>query len=136
MSNFETLWNAACQAPLSTGFSRQEYWSGLPYLSPGDLPNPGIKPTSLTSPALVGRFLSQNSDLYTFSRKHESSKAAKKTRPPPEDQHSTSLISIFLHTITYLFILPWQYLTPHLPRSRPSLYLLLYFKTLFFASCS
>ena len=37
---------AACQAPLSMGFSRQEYWSGLPFLSPGDLPNPGIEPGS------------------------------------------------------------------------------------------
>ena len=46
-------WTVACQAPLSTGFSRQEYWSGLPLPSPGDLPNPGIE---LTSPALVGRF--------------------------------------------------------------------------------
>ena len=41
-----TLWTAACQAPLSMGFSRQEYWSGLPFPSPGDLPNPGIKPGS------------------------------------------------------------------------------------------
>src|SRR5574340_945194 len=41
-----TLWTIACQAPLSTGFSRQEYWSGLPFLSPGDLPNPGIEPGS------------------------------------------------------------------------------------------
>ena len=36
-------WTVDCQAPLSMGFSRQEYWSGLPYPSPGDLPNPGIK---------------------------------------------------------------------------------------------
>ena len=43
-------------APLSMGFSRQEYWSGLPCPAPGDLPNPGIKPTSLESPALEGRF--------------------------------------------------------------------------------
>ena len=41
-----TPWTAACQAPLSTGFSRQEYWSGLPFPSPGNLPNPGIKPGS------------------------------------------------------------------------------------------
>ena len=41
-----TLWTAARQAPLSMGFSRQEYWSGLPFRSPGDLPNPGIKPES------------------------------------------------------------------------------------------
>ena len=39
-------WTVACQAPLSMGFSRQEYWSGLPFPSPGDLPNPGIKPRS------------------------------------------------------------------------------------------
>ena len=50
---FETLWTVACQAPLSMGFSRQEYWSGFPYLPPGDLLNPGIEPTS---PALAGEF--------------------------------------------------------------------------------
>ena len=49
---FVTPWNAAHQAPLSTGFSRQEYWSGLPFLSPRDLPHPGIKPASPASPAL------------------------------------------------------------------------------------
>ena len=48
--------DAACQAPLSVGFSRQEYWSGLPCPSPGDLPNPGIEPTCLASPALEGGF--------------------------------------------------------------------------------
>ena len=41
-----TLWTVARQAPLSMGFSRQEYWSGLPCPPPGDLPNPGIKPRS------------------------------------------------------------------------------------------
>ena len=45
-----------CQAPLSMGFSRQEYWSGLPCPLPGDLPDPGIKSMSLMSPALAGRF--------------------------------------------------------------------------------
>ena len=44
------------QAPLSMGFSRQEYWSGLPCPPPGDLPDPGIKPISLMFPALAGRF--------------------------------------------------------------------------------
>ena len=43
---FETLWTVAHQAPPSIGFSRQEYWSGLPFPSPGDLPNPGIEPRS------------------------------------------------------------------------------------------
>ena len=51
-----TPWNAACQAPLSMGFSRQEYWSGLPFPPPGDLPNPEIELTSSAPPALAGRF--------------------------------------------------------------------------------
>ena len=53
---FVTLWTVAHQAPLSTGFSRQAYWSGLPCTPPGDLPDPGIKPESLTLPALADRF--------------------------------------------------------------------------------
>ena len=53
---FVTPWTASCQAPLSVGFSRQEYWSRLPCPSPGDLSNPGIEPESLMSPALAGRF--------------------------------------------------------------------------------
>ena len=53
---FATPWTIACQAPLSTGFSRQEYWSGLPCPPPGDLPNQGIEPMSLTPPALAGEF--------------------------------------------------------------------------------
>ena len=52
--SFVTPWTAARQAPLSVGFSRQEYWRGLPFPSPGDLPNPGIEPVF---PALVGGFL-------------------------------------------------------------------------------
>ena len=46
MANSATLWTVAHQAPYSMGFSRQEYWSGLPCPPPGDLPNPGIKPRS------------------------------------------------------------------------------------------
>ena len=46
----------AYQASLSTGFSGQEYWNGLPFPSPRDLPNQGMKPTSLASPALAGGF--------------------------------------------------------------------------------
>ena len=56
MSNSVTPWTIACQAPLSIEFSRQEYCSGLPFPSLGDLPNPGIKPESPMSPALAGRF--------------------------------------------------------------------------------
>ena len=49
---FATLWNVACQAPLSMGFSRQEHWSGLSCPSPGDLPNQEIKPGSPAAPSL------------------------------------------------------------------------------------
>ena len=53
-SHFSQVW----QAPLSMGFSRQEYWSGLPFPPPGDLPDPGIKPRSLMTPAVAGGFFS------------------------------------------------------------------------------
>ena len=53
---FTTLWTVAHQAPLSMGFPRQEYWSGLPFPPPGDLPGPGIKPESLASSTLTGGF--------------------------------------------------------------------------------
>ena len=56
MSNSAMLRTAACQAPLSMGFSRQDYWSGLSCPPPGDLTDAGIEPTALTSPALAGRF--------------------------------------------------------------------------------
>ena len=55
---FVTLWTVALKAPLSMGFSRQDYWSGLPFSTPGDLPNPGIEPAS---PALAGRFFTTKS---------------------------------------------------------------------------
>ena len=52
-----TPWTVAYQNPLSMEFSRQEYWSRLPFPTPGDLSNPGIEPASLESPALAGRFV-------------------------------------------------------------------------------
>ena len=72
---FETPWAVACQAPLSSGFSRQEYWSGLPFPAPGDLPDPGIKPTFLASPALAGGFFT--------------------TLPPGKPQLHTTQLKIF-----------------------------------------
>ena len=51
---FETPWTVAYQAPPTMGFSRQEYWSGLPFSSPGDLPDPGIKPRDQTRVSRVG----------------------------------------------------------------------------------
>ena len=53
---FATPWTVARQVPLSLGFSRQEHWSGLPCPPPGGLPNPGIEPATLTSPALADWF--------------------------------------------------------------------------------
>ena len=53
---FATLWTVVCQAPLSMGFSGQEYWSGLPCSLPGNLPNSGIDSTSLMSYALASEF--------------------------------------------------------------------------------
>ena len=51
-----SLWAIAHQSPLSMGFSRQEYWNGLPFPTPGHLPDPGVKPVSLTSPVLADKF--------------------------------------------------------------------------------
>ena len=56
VSDSETPWTVACQAPLLMEFSRQEYWSGVPFPTPVDLPDPGIEPASPVSPALAGRF--------------------------------------------------------------------------------
>ena len=58
---FVTPWTVACQTPLSIGLSRQKYWSGLLRPPPGDLPHPGIKPTSLMPPALAGGFFTTSS---------------------------------------------------------------------------
>ena len=54
--SFVTPWTLAHKASLSMGFSKQEYWSRLSFLSPGDLPNPGMESESPISPALVGKF--------------------------------------------------------------------------------
>ena len=53
---FVTPWTVALQIPLSMWFSKQDYWSGLPFPSPGDLPDPEMEPAPLASPALAGRF--------------------------------------------------------------------------------
>ena len=60
-------WTIAQQAPLSMGFSMQEYWSGLLFPMPGDLPNPGIEPRSLEFPALAGEFFT----VWTWSLREE-----------------------------------------------------------------
>ena len=59
--SYVDLWTVACQAPLYVEFSSQEYWSGLPCPSPGDLPNSGIELASLVSPVLAGGFFTTSS---------------------------------------------------------------------------
>ena len=91
---FETPWTVAHQPLLSTGFSRQEYWSGLPCHSPGDLPNPGIEPTSLMSPALAGRFFTTSATgkcthLHTHTHTHT---------------HTHIYIYKYTHTCTNIYI--------------------------------
>ena len=61
VSDSAAPWTVAYRASLSTGFSRQEYWSGLPFPPPGDLPNPGIEATSTVSPVLAGEFFTTKS---------------------------------------------------------------------------
>ena len=65
----ETPWTVAHQAPLSMGFPRQEYWSGLPFPSPEDLPNPGIKPMS---PALAGGFFTTELPMLCYAKSLQS----------------------------------------------------------------
>ena len=63
---FMTPWTVAHQAPLSTEFSRQEYWSQLPFPPPGDFPDPGIEPESPMSPALAGGFFTTESIFFAL----------------------------------------------------------------------
>ena len=69
---FVNLWTTACQVPLSLGFSRQEYWSGLPCPPPGYLPNPGNEPPCLTSPALADRFFTTSSTWEAVNKNNDS----------------------------------------------------------------
>ena len=88
MSNsFAAPWTVACQAPLSMGFSRQEYWGDLPFPSPDDLPNPGIKPMS---PALVDGFfypLSHQGSVHIYFSQFSRSVVSDSLRPH-ELQHT------------------------------------------------
>ena len=63
---FATLWTVARQAPPSMGFSRQEYWRGLPFPSPGDLPDPRLEPASLMSPTLAAGFFATGTTWGAF----------------------------------------------------------------------
>ena len=84
---FAMLWTVACQAPLSTGFSRQEYWSGIPFPSLGDLPDPGIKPVSPVSSAFHADSLPaeppEKSSDYLYQFTNEASDKCQVKLPPP-----------------------------------------------------
>ena len=70
---FATLWTVAHQAPLSMGLPMQKYWSGLPFPTPGDIPDLEIKPKSLASPALAGGFFTTDATwkaLHNFGGHH------------------------------------------------------------------
>ena len=68
VSLFVTLWAEACQAPPLIGFSRQEYWSGLPFPSPGDLPNPRIEPALASSQILLSKHFREELKQRIWSR--------------------------------------------------------------------
>ena len=84
---FVTPWTVASQAPLSMGFPRQEYWSGLPFPPPGDLLDPGIKPTPLMSPALAGGFFTTSATWEAHTK-----------RASLERTHLTPVISLYART--------------------------------------
>ena len=86
--SFATLWTVAHQAPLPMGFSRQEYWSGLPFPSPGDLPDPGIE---TMSPTLSGRFF---------------------TAEPPGKPLFTRLLSLSANTTLSSRLPTWLHFSP------------------------
>ena len=68
--SFANPWTVTHQAPPSLEFSRQGYWSGLPFPSPGDLPDPGIKPVSLASPILARGFVTTEPRWKSLKRSH------------------------------------------------------------------
>ena len=67
LSHFSFVNSVAHQASLSLGFSKQEYWSGLPCPPPGNLPDPGMEPVSLRSPMLAGGFFTTNATWEALS---------------------------------------------------------------------
>ena len=93
VSSSAALWTVACQAPLSMGFSRQEYRSGLPFPSSGHLPDSGIEPTSSVSPALSGRFFTTSATWEALGSNEASPNSPWEGHPSPS-AHSL-LLSFF-----------------------------------------
>ena len=98
MSNSAALWTLACQPSQSMEFSRQEYWSGLPFPPPGDHPDLGIKPESLESPALAGRFFT-NCATWEVSREIPEGKCSQDVKSSHERSGlQRCKIGRYLHT--------------------------------------
>ena len=110
---FLTPWTVGCQAPLFLGFSSQEYCSGLPFPPPGNLPHPGIEPTSLESPLLVGDSLLL----------HHGPMVITEAFHPVLSRHvqCTHLFMRYIFTSSYC-------LMPHVKLTNPAILLLHHFK--------
>ena len=93
---FATPWTVARQVPLSMEFSRQEYWSGLPFPPPGDLPDAGNKPTFLASPALAGRF---------FTTPPSEKPGCQESRPSKLSVQEKNSVSTFSKTLTRFIVM-------------------------------
>ena len=95
---FVTPWMVALQAFLSMGFFRQDHWNGLPFPSPGDFPDTGIKPTSLMSPALAGKFFTTSATweapVEIYCREKKMGKGCRSGSEFPS--HSTQHSSLYL----------------------------------------
>ena len=128
---FATQWTVAHQAPQSMGFSRQEYWSGLPCPPPGDLPDPGIEPVSLRSSELAGGLFTTNAIWekqvsVQFSRSVTSDSLRphelQHTRPPcpsptPGDHSNSRPSSQWCHPAISSSVIPFSSCPQSLPAS-------------------
>ena len=90
---FATLWTIAHQPPLSMGFSRQEYWSGLACPPPGDLPNLGIEPESLMSLALAGGFFFFFTTTASWEAQHLVQQEPRQLQSAPREPYNKPLLS-------------------------------------------
>ena len=91
---FATPWTAAYQAPPSMGFSRQEYWIGLPFPSPEDLPNPGIEPVSLPSSVSAGKIFTTIATWEALTNLNCPSSDDLSSLPRSSPEHSQSNLPI------------------------------------------
>ena len=106
ISDSTSPWTVACQAPPSMEFSRQEYWNGLPFPTPGDLPDWGTEPTSPASPALAADSLPHHlgSTLYDWlSIKHWLIGLKKKVSYIVKINHKVEGGQLVLHIESFLF---------------------------------